>query len=62
MGAPKKFQPVVAGFYIPPTAKVIQRLDLSLKSHLKDTCVYTNRNQHEHETVFFIANRLHANR
>ena len=27
---------VVLGFYIPPTAKVIQRRDLSLKSHPKD--------------------------
>ena len=27
---------VVLGFYVPPTAKVIQRRDLGLKSHLKD--------------------------
>ena len=27
---------VVLGFYIPPTAKVIQRWDLGLKSHPKD--------------------------
>ena len=29
---------VVLGFYVPPTAKVILRRDLGLKSHLKD-CV-----------------------
>ena len=27
---------VVLGFYIPPTAKVIRRQDLGLKSHPKD--------------------------
>ena len=27
---------VVLGFYVPPTAKVIRRWDLSFKSHLKD--------------------------
>ena len=27
---------VVLGFYVPPTAKVIRRRDLGLKSHLKD--------------------------
>ena len=27
---------VVLGFYVPPTAKVIQRRDLGLKSHPKD--------------------------
>ena len=27
---------VVLGFYVPPTAKVIRRQDLSLKSHPKD--------------------------
>ena len=27
---------VVLGFYVPPTAKVIQRWNLGLKSHLKD--------------------------
>ena len=27
---------VVLGFYVPPTAKVIQRWDLNLKSHPKD--------------------------
>ena len=28
---------VVLGFYVPPTAKVIRRRDLDLKSHPKDT-------------------------
>ena len=27
---------VVLGFYVPPTAKVIRRRDLGLKSHPKD--------------------------
>ena len=27
---------VVLGFYVPPTAKVIRRRDLDLKSHQKD--------------------------
>ena len=27
---------VVLGFYVPPTAKVIRRQDLGLKSHSKD--------------------------
>ena len=29
---------VVLGFYVPPTAKVIRRWDLGLKSHPKDLC------------------------
>ena len=32
----KKVVVVVLGFYIPPTAKVIRRQDLGLKSHPKD--------------------------
>ena len=33
----KLLQPVVVlGFYVPPTAKVIRRRDLGLKSHPKD--------------------------
>ena len=27
---------VVLGFYVPPSAKVIRKRDLGLKSHLKD--------------------------
>ena len=32
----KKFVVFVLGFYVPPTAKVIRRRDLGLKSHPKD--------------------------
>ena len=37
---------VVLGFYVSPTAKVIRRRDLGLKSHLKD-CVQSVSSQIE---------------
>ena len=33
---------VVLGFYVPPTAKVIWRRDLGLKSHPKDSVLKKN--------------------